>query len=144
MSLQTVHGWTAGSIMGVPADNPAPGGALTIALAGQTSMQSSQRVHAAHHLLHQPTHRLAEEGAAVTLRAGEKPRTELVSHGVWEIVAGRSLPRPVDAPNKVPGRGRTRQITASGAWAGSAPESAESKARRGAGATGESRSTTIS
>jgi hypothetical protein len=37
----------AGSMIGVPTENPAPDGALMIAPGGHTSMQSLHRVHAA-------------------------------------------------------------------------------------------------
>jgi hypothetical protein len=39
MPSQAMHGWTAGSITGVPAASPAPVGAGTTASAGQASMQ---------------------------------------------------------------------------------------------------------
>src|SRR5882762_11821157 len=45
MSAHTTHAWMAGSIIGVPAASPAPGGALMIAFTGHTGRQSPQRVH---------------------------------------------------------------------------------------------------
>src|SRR6266480_1368612 len=45
MSAHTTHAWMAGSMIGVPAARPAPGGALMIACTGHTGMQSPQRVH---------------------------------------------------------------------------------------------------
>lgn len=47
ISSQATHGCTIGSMTGVPAASPAPGGALKIACAGHTSRQSPHRVHAA-------------------------------------------------------------------------------------------------
>lgn len=47
ISGQTVHGWIAGSIIGVPVASPALGGASIRARTGHTSKQSPQRVHAA-------------------------------------------------------------------------------------------------
>src|SRR5438445_9667377 len=47
MSAHTTHAWIAGSMIGVPAARPAPGGALMIACTGHTGMQSPQRVHEA-------------------------------------------------------------------------------------------------
>src|SRR5881396_3288907 len=45
MSAHTTHAWMAGSMIGVPAARPAPGGALMIACTGHTGRQSPQRVH---------------------------------------------------------------------------------------------------
>src|SRR5689334_12779037 len=47
MSSHTTQAWMAGSIMGVPAARPAPGGALMMAFTGHTGMQSPHRVHEA-------------------------------------------------------------------------------------------------
>src|SRR5712691_725890 len=44
MSSHTMHAWIAGSMIGVPAARPAPGGALMIACTGHTGRQSPQRV----------------------------------------------------------------------------------------------------
>src|SRR5438034_6516835 len=49
MSVHTTHAWMAGSMIGVPAARPAPGGALMIACTGHTGRQSPQRVRSEEH-----------------------------------------------------------------------------------------------
>src|SRR5256884_6448171 len=46
MSVHTTHAWMAGSMIGVPAARPAPGGALMIACTGQD--RKSTRLNSSH------------------------------------------------------------------------------------------------